>query len=252
MTLLQIEKMPKVELHVHLESTIEGEKSEKYARAQGKVLARSGGADCRLLLSLDRGQSQEMAVALVEKMVACRTPQLAGLSIDGNEKSSGSNNQRFASAFAMARNAGFGCTAHAGESSGPEGVAEALDILQVDRLDHGVRAVEEHAVLARVVAEKVPLNICLSSNLALVYQNPSDHPLKKLHSAGAVITLNRDDPTFLGGLTLSQELLRCAKFGGFSLEDLTAMERNAIQGAFCQPEVKEKLQDALAKWLQEQ
>ena len=119
--------------------------------------AERGGADCRFTLSLSRTQTGEEAMALVETMRACRTPRLAGLSIDGNEALAGRTGERFRPAFLAAKAAGFGCTVHAGESSGPEGVRDALDLLEADRLDHGVRAAEDPALVGRLVREQVQI-----------------------------------------------------------------------------------------------
>ena len=180
--------------------------------------AAQGGADCRFTLSLSRTQTGAEAMALVEDMKAHRTHRLAGLSIDGNEALAGRTGERFRPAFLAAGAAGFGRTAHAGESSGPDGVRDALDLLEADRLDHGVRAAEDADLTARLVRERVPLNICLTSNLTLLYRRREDHPLRRLLDAGAVVTLSRDDPTFLGGLTLTEELRRAAEFAYMSRE----------------------------------
>ena len=208
----------------------------------------AGGADCRFTLSLSRTQTGEEAMALVEAMQAHRTPRLAGLSIDGNEALSGRTGERFRPAFLAARAAGFGCTVHAGESSGPEGVRDALDLLEADRLDHGVRAAEDPALVDRLVRERVPLNVCLTSNLTLLYQRPEDHPLRQLLDAGAAVTLNRDDPTFLGGLTLTEELRRAAEFASMTRAELLACQEAAVEAAFCSPETKAALRRALAEF----
>ena len=208
----------------------------------------AGGADCRFTLSLSRTQTGEEAMALVEAMQAHRTPRLAGLSIDGNEALSGRTGERFRPAFLAARAAGFGCTVHAGESSGPEGVRDALDLLEADRLDHGVRAAEDPALVDRLVRERVPLNVCLTSNLTLLYQRPEDHPLRQLLDAGAAVTLNRDDPSFLGGLTLTEELRRAAEFASMTRAELLACQEAAVEAAFCGPETKAALRRALAEF----
>ena len=208
----------------------------------------AGGADCRFTLSLSRTQTGEEAMALVEAMQAHRTPRLAGLSIDGNEALSGRTGERFRPAFLAARAAGFGCTVHAGESSGPEGVRDALDLLEADRLDHGVRAAEDPALVDRLVRERVPLNVCLTSNLTLLYQRPEDHPLRQLLDAGAAVTLNRDDPSFLGGLTLTEELRRAAEFASMTRAELLACQEAAVEAAFCSPETKAALRRALAEF----
>ncbi len=323
-------ELPKIELHVHLESTMPGEMLERFAARQGRRLPRpaaelyhcsaedlsdflkfldsicayvgteeelaeaaehlslssrrekilymeailnpthwpqftvpeliravtagfdrgqaAGGADCRFILSLSRTQTAAEAVALVEAMKAHRTPRLAGLSIDGNEALTGLTGQRFRPAFQAAGDAGFGRTVHAGESSGPEGVRDALDLLEADRLDHGVRGAEDPALLRRLAEEKVPLNVCLTSNLTLLYRRPEDHPLRRLLDAGAAVTLNRDDPTFLGGLTLTEELGRAASFAAMSREELLACQRTAVRAAFCGEETKAALLAALAEF----
>ena len=212
--------------------------------------AAQGGADCRFTLSLSRTQTGAEAMALVEDMKAHRTHRLAGLSIDGNEALAGRTGERFRPAFLAAGAAGFGRTAHAGESSGPDGVRDALDLLEADRLDHGVRAAEDADLTARLVRERVPLNICLTSNLTLLYRRREDHPLRRLLDAGAVVTLSRDDPTFLGGLTLTEELRRAAEFAYMSREELLACQEAAVDAASCGPETKNFLRRALAEFQQ--
>ena len=103
---------------------------------------------------------------------------------------------------------------------------------------------------ARLVRERVPLNICLTSNLTLLYRRREDHPLRRLLDAGAVVTLSRDDPTFLGGLTLTEELRRAAEFAYMSREELLACQEAAVDAAFCGPETKNFLRRALAEFQQ--
>ena len=117
-----------------------------------------------------------------------------------------------------------------------------------DRLDHGVRGAEDPALLARLAAERVPLNVCLSSNLALLYRDPAEHPLRRLLDAGVVVTLNRDDPTFLGGLTLTEELRRAAEFAGMSRKALAACQIAAARAAFCTPRERDALVNTLEEF----
>ena len=325
-------RMPKVELHVHLESTMPGELLDQFARRQGRSLPRSpqdlyrcsaedlsdflafldricsyvgrpeeltlvaerfslacaregilyaeailnpthwpqfspaqliaaltegfdrgqaaGGAQCAFTLSLSRTQTEAEALRLVETMAACRTPRLAGLSIDGNEALTGPTGRRFHAAFHRAGQLGFGRTVHAGESSGPEGVREALDLLEADRLDHGVRPAEDPALVERLVRQQIPLNVCLSSNLALLYRDPARHPLRRLLDAGAAVTLNRDDPTFLGDLTLTEELRRAADFAAMTREELIRCQETAARAAFCDEATRARLLRALTAFRQ--
>lgn len=321
-----VSQMPKLELHVHLESTIDGEKLEQYAKKQGKQLPRTGneiyhcsaddlsnflafldmicsmvgtladlqeiacdfslrsrqenilyaepilnpthwpqftvpeiihaletgfqqgadqgGTECRFTLSLSRNQSLEEAMALVENLCTHRTHRLAGLSIDGNEALTGRTGEKFSAAFQRAKREHLGITVHAGESSGPEGVRDALELLFADRLDHGVRAAEDAELLAQLVQKQIPLNICLTSNLTLLYKDPADHPLRRLWDAGAAVTLSRDDPTFLD-LTLTEELVRCARFANLDMGDLLKAQYQAVNAAFCGEEMKRKMRTAL-------
>ena len=102
--------------------------------------------------------------------------------------------------------------------------------------------------MGRLVREQVPLNICLTSNLALLYRHPEDHPLRRLLDAGAAVTLSRGDPTFLGGLTLTEELRRAAEFAHMSREELIRCQETAVDAAFCGPETKAALHRALAEF----
>jgi adenosine deaminase len=212
--------------------------------------AGDGLADCRLLLSLLRTQSGDAAEGLVDWMIANRNPRIVGLSIDGNEQAAGRTGPRFAHAFAKAREAGISTTAHAGESSGPEGVWDALDLLRVNRIDHGVRAAEDPELLVRLASEEIALNVCLTSNLVLLYPSIERHPLRKLVEAGVRVTINTDDPELLG-ITLTSEWAKVASLCGWTREDVVAATRRAIDAAFCDEARKRELRvelDSYAGW----
>ncbi|MEX2267875.1 MAG: adenosine deaminase [Acidimicrobiia bacterium] len=208
-----------------------------------------GLAECHLVLSLSREQSGDDALALARWMAEQRPPRVVGLSIDGNEAHVGRTGERFAPAFQLARAEGFGCVAHAGESSGPEGVVDALDLLHVDRIDHGVRAVEDPALVGRLAEVGVPLDVCLSSNLTIMYGTFERHPIQRLLDAGVQVTLNTDDPAFLS-VDLTGEYWLAANQLGWTLADAAARVRTAIDAAFCAPEraatLRRALDDSLA------
>lgn len=188
--------------------------------------------EVRLLPSILRQQPAGEAMALVEWMGASGIARLAGLSVDGNQANARDSESRFAEAYARARELGFGCTAHAGESSGPDGVRAALDELRVSRIDHGVRAAEDPPLLARLAAERVTLNVCLSSNCTLLYDGIAAHPIRTLLSAGVPVTLNTDDPVVLN-TTLCNELVWAAGVLGWGIDELATCQRRAIDSAFC-------------------
>jgi adenosine deaminase len=147
------------------------------AFARGFDRAQAGGLpDVRLLPSILRQQSAEEAMALVEWMGTSGLDRIVGLSIDGNEDATGRTGPRFAPAYARAHELGFGRTAHAGESSGPAGVRDAIELLGVSRIDHGIRCVEDPDVLALVRSAGTTLNVCLTSNCTLLYRRIEDHP----------------------------------------------------------------------------
>jgi adenosine deaminase len=200
--------------------------SSGFARA-----AAEGGADCWLLVSLLRSQTAEEALAVVAELERRPPARLVGLSIDGNEAETGPTGARFAPAFAAAGALGLGLTAHAGESSGAEGVTSALDDLGVSRIDHGIRIVEDPAVLARVADEGVTLDVCLTSNVNLLYGHLEAHPLRRLVAAGVAVTINTDDPATLG-VTLTGEMALAARHCGWGLAGAIKATEQAISASF--------------------
>lgn len=200
--------------------------------------------DCRLLVSLRRDQSDESARRTVEWVLANRHPRLLGLSVDGDEQLAKDSNRRFAPLLRQARAAGLGVTVHAGESSGPEGVADALDRAGACRIDHGVRAVEDPDLVERLRRERIPLNVCLTSNVAGGLYTLQTHPLKQLYDSGILVTLSTDDPRLLD-VTLCQELEKAAMLYGWTEGDIIRLQEHAVAAAFCSAEEKKRLSDML-------
>jgi adenosine deaminase len=199
-----------------------------------------GLTDCRISVSLLRNQSAEEADRVVRWMIDSPPKRVVALSIDGNEGAAGRTGPRFAPAYRMAGEAGLGLTAHAGESSGPEGVIDALDLLGVSRIDHGVRAAEVPDLVRRLADEKVTLNICPTSNEILLYPDFSQHPLPTLVGAGVPVTINTDDPALIG-TTLVKDFAKAADLCRWNFEDLRKVSRNAINAAFCEASRKAEL-----------
>jgi adenosine deaminase len=170
---------------------------------------------------------------LVEWVGDRHLPRIVGLGLDGNEETTGRTCPRFEPAFARTAEIGLGRTAHAGESSGPDGVRDALDILKVNRLDHGVRAIEDPALVGRLAHERVPLNVCTGSNIALgLYRDISEHPIGQLIEAGVPVTLNSDDNRAIN-VSLPTEFLEVGRSLGWTMSDVNAATRRAIDAAFC-------------------
>ncbi len=201
-----------------------------------------------LCISLLRTQSAQAAAELVDTLVAMRHPRVVALSIDGNEASAGRTGARFAEAFRRAGAAGLRRTVHAGESSGPEGVRDAIELLGANRIDHGVRAIEDPALVGLLVERQIPLGICPTSNLSLgVVSTIGEHPVERLRRAGVAVSVNTDDPALLGA-SLEGEYALCASTFGWSDETVRSVARTSIEASFATAEHKATLLQALTRW----
>ena len=207
-----------------------------FAEAEQDGLARVG-----LCVSLLRSQSASEARETAEWLRDSRPDRVVALSVDGDERASGRTGAKFAEAFTIARDAGIHRTVHAGESSGPEGVWDAIDLLHAERIDHGVRSIEDGALVARLVADRIPLGICPRSNVSLgVYPDWASHPVERLRQAGVAITVNTDDPAPLG-TRLEAEWAICADTFGWTRADLVELARASVRASFADDDVKRDL-----------
>lgn len=201
-----------------------------------------------LCISLLRTQSADAAAELVDTLIALRHPRVVALSIDGNEAAAGRTGPRFAEAFRRAGAAGLKRTVHAGESSGPEGVRDAIALLGADRIDHGVRAIEDGALVAELAERRIPLGICPTSNLVLgVYRSIEEHPVERLRRAGVPVSLNTDDPALLGA-TLQGEYALCRDAFAWTDEDLRTVAQTSIEASFANEDLKARLLADLRTW----
>jgi adenosine deaminase len=206
-----------------------GALDQGFAAAEAAGLPRVG-----LCPSIERRQTGAEARQLVDALVAIGSPRVRALSVDGDEAVAGRTGARFAPAFARARRAGLQLVAHAGESSGPEGVRDALDLLQVDRIDHGVRAIEDDGLVAELARRRVTLGICLTSNVTLgLYPDIESHPIERLRRAGVRVSLNTDDPELLD-TTLVDEYARGAAAFGWGRAELVELARSSIEASFAE------------------
>ncbi|SEQ46659.1 adenosine deaminase [Thalassovita taeanensis] len=147
----------------------------------------------------------------------------------------------FAYAFDMAREAGLRLTTHAGEWGGPQSVHDALDDLRVERIGHGVRAIEDPALIERLVAENIVLEVCPGSNVALgLYPDVASHPIARLRDAGVKVTVSTDDPPFFHS-TMTQEYEQLEQAFGWDEEDFAALNRSAIDAAFCTEDTRARI-----------
>jgi len=164
---------------------------------------------------------------------------VVGFGIAGDE---GAGQARdFAWAFDMAREAGLGLTAHAGEWGGPRSVRDALDGLRVDRIGHGVRAIEDPRLVDHLAETGIVLEVCPGSNIALgLYPDLRAHPIERLRAAGVKVTVSTDDPPFFR-TTMTREYDRLAEAFGWDEGDFAALNRVALDAAFCDPDTRAEI-----------
>jgi adenine deaminase len=150
-----------------------------------------------LILCFLRHLSEDDAFATLEAALPYRD-KFIGIGLDSSER--GHPPEKFARVFARCRELGFHLVAHAGEEGPPAYIETALDVLHVERIDHGVRCLEDAALTARLAAMKMPLTVCPLSNLKLrVVDTLAEHNLRELLDAGVVAMVNSDDPAYFGG-----------------------------------------------------
>ncbi len=139
---------------------------------------------------------------------------------------------KFKNVFARARQIGLDAVAHAGEEGPPEYIHEALDLLNVVRIDHGVRCLEDPELVARLVEAQTPLTVCPLSNIALcVFDTMEQHNFKQLLEAGLCVTINSDDPAYFGGY-MNDNYLQTQAALDLSAADIIKVTRNAFNAAF--------------------
>lgn len=201
-----------------------------------------------LCVSLLRHQSRSEAAELVEWLLDRRHPRVVALSIDGNEAAAGRTGPRFAEAFTRAADGGLRRTVHAGESSGPEGVRDALDLLKAERIDHGVRASEDPSLVRELADRGVPLGVCPHSNVLLgLYADLRSHPIEELRRGGVRVSVNTDDPSLLS-TRLEDEYADCATTFGWNDATIREVARTSIEASFCDEDTRRSLVRELADW----
>jgi adenosine deaminase len=190
----------------------------------------------RLILCFLRHLSAEDAMQTLEQALPW-AHRLAAVGLDSSEN--GNPPARFAAVFARARELGLLAVAHAGEEGPPAYIEQALDLLHVRRVDHGVRCVEDPALVARLARERIPLTVCPLSNVRLrVFARMADHNLKTLLDQGLCVTVNSDDPAYFGGY-LQENFLAVANDLGLSHAELAQLARNSIEASFIEPQLQQ-------------
>jgi adenine deaminase len=187
------------------------------------------GITSKLILCFLRHLDEDAAFATL-KAAEPWLDRIVGVGLDSSEK--GHPPSKFARVFEAARTRGLKIVAHAGEEGPPSYVHEALDLLHVDRIDHGNRALEDAALTQRLVREGMTLTVCPLSNLKLcVVHDLEDHPMKRMLQLGLKATCNSDDPAYFGGY-IGDNYTRTAEAVGLTREEIVTLAKNSFTGSF--------------------
>ncbi|PLC51273.1 adenosine deaminase [Pollutimonas subterranea] len=219
------------------------------ARALRETRATTG-ITSYLILSFLRHLSEEDAIATLEAALPLREQYndlWTGIGLDSAEH--GNPPGKFARVFARCRELGFRLVAHAGEEGPADYVRDALDLLQVERIDHGVRSEEDAVLLQRLIDQQVPLTVCPLSNLKLqVIQSMPQHNLARLLRLGVMATVNSDDPAYFGGYVADNYIV-CAEHLALTRHELFELAQNSITASFLPPEQKHKHMETLSAYV---
>ncbi|MCO8043179.1 adenosine deaminase [Acinetobacter bohemicus] len=187
------------------------------------------GITSHLIMCFLRHLSEEAAFETLEQALAYKD-QIIAVGLDSSEV--GHPPAKFERVFAKAREAGFLVVAHAGEEGPAEYVWEALDLLKVNRIDHGVRSEEDPELMQRLIAEKMPLTVCPLSNLKLcVVENMQQHNIRRLLQQGVHVTVNSDDPSYFGGY-MNDNFIAITEALDLSQEELKQLAINSFEASF--------------------
>lgn len=190
------------------------------------------GVSSRLILCFLRHLDEDAAFATL-RQAEPYLDRIVGVGLDSSEV--GHPPAKFAKVFAAAGERGLKRLAHAGEEGPPAYVWEALDLLHVDRIDHGNRALEDAALVERLARDRMTLTVCPLSNLKLcVVRDLADHPLKRMLQLGLKATINSDDPAYFGGY-LGENWRAAATAVGLTRDELVALAKNSFTGSFLPP-----------------
>lgn len=198
--------------------------------------ARDGGPTSRLIMCFLRDLDEADALATLDAIYPWLN-RVTGVGLDSAE--AGHPPEKFARVFTRARAMGLRTVAHAGEEGPAAYVTQALDVLKAERIDHGVRAIDDAALVARLARERTPLTVCPLSNIRLrVYPRLSAHPIKRLMDAGVVVTINSDDPAYFGGY-VNENYRAVAEAFSIGRAELAQLARNSFEASFLSASEKE-------------
>lgn len=204
------------------------------------------GVSFRLILCFLRDLSEAAAIATLKTALPYKHTIVA-VGLDSAEQ--GNPPSKFQNAFKMAQDEGFLTVAHAGEEGPPEYIWEAINLLNVARIDHGVRSVEDPELLNYLSEKQIPLTVCPLSNVELkVFESMADHNLKQLLEKGLCVTLNSDDPSYFGGY-IAENYQETMDALHLSKQEIYQIAKNSFSASFLSPETQEKLIGELDEYM---
>ena len=183
-----------------------------------------------LIMCFLRHLSEEDAIATLEQALPHRD-KIIGVGLDSSEV--GHPPEKFARVFARARQLGLHLVAHAGEEGPPSYIESALDVLHVERIDHGVRCLDDPALVERLARERMALTVCPLSNIKLrVFDTMADHTIERLLDAGLVVTINSDDHAYFGGYLNQNYFETFDSLPALTAEQAVLLARNSFEASF--------------------
>jgi adenosine deaminase len=195
------------------------------------------GISSQLIMCFLRHLSEEKAFETLEQALPFKDDIIA-IGLDSSEV--GHPPAKFERVFAKAREAGFLIVAHAGEEGPPAYIWEALDVLKVNRIDHGIRSEEDEQLMARLIAEKMPLTVCPLSNLKLcVVNDMGEHNIRRLLQKGVHVTVNSDDPSYFGGY-MNDNFIAILQALDLSNDELKQLAIHSFEASFISDDEKQK------------
>jgi adenosine deaminase len=203
------------------------------ARAEAET-----GVRCMLICDIDRAYGPGPAHEQVERLVALRragrADRVIGLGMDSTER--GVDPRSFADTFALAERGGLRRTAHAGEDTGPENIATAIEALGIERIDHGLAILDDPQLTARVAEARIPLDVCPNSNVVIAnrFERLADHPFRRMRQAGLLATLNTDDPA-MTDLDLGREYRSVAGALDMPWDEMVAVALDGVEASWLDP-----------------
>ncbi len=204
------------------------------------------GITSKLIMCFLRHLGAEQAFEVLEQSLPHRA-KIIGVGLDSTE--AGHPPRKFQNVFDEAHTHGYLSVAHAGEEGPPDYIRQALDLLKPQRIDHGVRCLEDEVLVSRLVEERIPLTVCPLSNIKLcVFNTIDDHNLKQLMDRGLIVTVNSDDPAYFGGY-VAENLLAVQQAFDLSRSEIYQLARNSFEASFLDAVEKQERLAELDEWI---